>query len=185
MLASLASDQAIQEVIALYHEHFTTSSNAIDDVPVVELRSFSSSFDTSTEGNDLGTEYEATLSRKTLASSLGFVKHSLPILFNNVRHRDGLTRWTSPDAFSYTPGGSIPDEIINLDLHWHQLAGVHAILRACFTEEPLPGHCTGILVADEVGLGKTYQSAAVIACLADAVIKQKEKLVAAPLLRKI
>lgn len=183
MLRSLASDQAIQDAIALYHEYFGASSNAVDDVPVIQLRSLAGAFDESTEGADIGTEYEATKSRQVLANNLGFIEE-LPLLFNTTRHTAGLTRWTSFEAFQIEPGAPVPPEIRNLNLHWHQLAGIHSILRACFTSESRPTHCTGILVADEVGLGKTYQSAAVIACLADAVTKQKEKLPAAPLLRK-
>jgi TATA-binding protein-associated factor len=61
-----------------------------------------------------------------------------------------------------------------LALHWHQLAGVHAIMRMNFTKNPVSSdHRCGMLIADEVGLGKTFQAATTIAFLSDLVMCQK------------
>ncbi|KAF8951749.1 P-loop containing nucleoside triphosphate hydrolase protein, partial [Flammula alnicola] len=180
MLRSLASEQAVQDIILLYREFFDNPLNAADDVPLVDRQKpIQIPFGDSVDGADTGAEYEAKIPPKALATNLGFVDR-IPLLFNMHRRTDGLTPWSNPEAFQFQRDP--PAELENLELHWHQLAGVHAIIRACFTPEPLDEHCAGVLVADEVGLGKTYQSATVIAFLADAVIRQVEELTVAPLL---
>ena len=42
-----------------------------------------------------------------------------------------------------------------------------------FDEKPAPGKCLGVLIADEVGLGKTFQAATAIAFFLDVVIRQE------------
>lgn len=59
-----------------------------------------------------------------------------------------------------------------LYLHWHQLCGVHAVVRINFTETPAPNRCCGVLIADDVGLGKTFQAAATIAFLSELYMRQ-------------
>lgn len=180
MLMSLATEKAVQDVILLYHEHFDNPSNVADDVPILEpQQALENPFGAPVDSADMGVEYEAKMTPAQLGANLGFI-NGLPLLFNRLRRTDGLTTWTSPEVFRYK--GKAPAEIENLELHWHQLAGVHAIIRMCFGEKPSSGHCIGVLVADEVGLGKTYQSATVIAFLADSVLRQKEGLNVPPLL---
>lgn len=176
----LATDEDIDSVISLYHEYFDNPSNAIEDVPILETTPLEISIGNESNAADVGADYEANKSPEQLATNLGFVEN-LPLLFNKYRHSAGLSCWTNPNVFNSVDPANLPSDIKRLQLHWHQLAGVHAILRACFTEQPLPDHCTGMLVADEVGLGKTYQSASVIACLADAVIRQTLSVKMAPL----
>ncbi|PPR01683.1 hypothetical protein CVT26_013098, partial [Gymnopilus dilepis] len=68
-------------------------------------------------------------------------------------------------------------------LHWHQVAGVHSIIRNIFYPNPHPDNITGMLVADEVGLGKTCQAICVILFLVTAVLRQKKKFEPPPLLK--
>ncbi|KAF9470773.1 hypothetical protein BDN70DRAFT_939435 [Pholiota conissans] len=179
-LKALATDEDIETIIAVYHDFFDNSTHATDDVPLLDIQPTAISFDKAIDGADLGVEYEADKSRKKLAFNLGFVD-GLPLIFNTYRHSAGLTPWTVPDLFEFEDSSTLPPDVKKLELHWHQLAGVHAILRTLFTNEPDFDHCTGVLVTDEVGLGKTYQSATVIACLIDAVIRQREGLKTPPL----
>lgn len=119
-----------------------------------------------TDGADPGVEVEALMSPAVLARNLGFSPETmLPPVFNHYRHTGGLNSWDEPSAFN----DANPENLESLEpftLHWHQLAGVHALIRMTFTPEPAPGHCTGVLVADDVGLGKTFQAITVIAVLA-------------------
>ena len=181
MMTTLASEEAVQEIISVYHEHFQNASNALDDSPVIDINPvIQDPFGPAVEGADPGAEVEAKMSHAELAKSLGFVQ-GLPLLFNDIRHRDGLNMWNSPSAFLVDDMDRLPSEVSLLKLNWHQLAGVHAIIRACFTAEADRDHCTGMIVADEVGLGKTYQAATVIAFLSEATIRQK-KLKISPIL---
>ncbi|KJA14356.1 hypothetical protein HYPSUDRAFT_208778 [Hypholoma sublateritium FD-334 SS-4] len=160
MLETLSTEEEVQDIISLYHERFDTPANAPDDVPLIDCDPIiQNPFGPPVEGADPGVEVEAKMSPAELSKNLGFVK-GLPLLFNNIRHRDGLTMWTNPEAF---------------------LAGVHAIMRGCLTVEPNSDHCTGMLVADEVGLGKTYLAATAMAFLSEAAIQQ-DNLKIAPIL---
>jgi TATA-binding protein-associated factor len=105
--------------------------------------------------DELGMEGEARLSPRALAKALGFVD-KLPYQFNNTRHMTGLNPWDQPESFQ------APTQLNPLKLHWHQLAGVHSMARNIFTSEATQS-MRGILVADEVGLGKTALSVAFIA----------------------
>jgi len=48
-------------------------------------------------------------------------------------------------------------------LHYHQLAGVHAVIRKVFSNKPTEGPCPGILLADEVGLEKMAMAISLMA----------------------
>ncbi|KAF9470636.1 hypothetical protein BDN70DRAFT_901952, partial [Pholiota conissans] len=184
MLKSLSTEEDVQDIISLYREHFDNPAISPDDIPLIDRDPIVKiPFGPPVEGADPGTEVEAKMSSKKLAISLGFLRRTpIPLLFNDIRHLDGLNYWTNAEAFVMEDRNHLPKSIVKLRLHWHQLAGVHAIIRACFTEEPDRDHCTGVLVADEVGLGKTYQAATVIAFLAEAAIRQDD-LIVAPILQ--
>lgn len=158
-------------MIALYTDFFNCphSSDSVslnNQQPTLEL-----SLGESPDAAGLGIGVESTLSPSSLASNLGF-PNGLPLTFSSHRHQGGLTAWDNPDLFE-------PDELMKnqqmepISLHWHQLAGVHAIVRMLFTEKPAPGRCCGVLVADEVGLGKTFQAATAMAFFSDLVIRQE------------
>jgi hypothetical protein len=64
-------------------------------------------------------------------------------------------------------------DMIRIALYWHQLSGVHALLRMLFGPDPDPEHCLGALIMDEVGLGKTFLATTLIIFLTDLVMRQK------------
>jgi TATA-binding protein-associated factor len=51
-----------------------------------------------------------------------------------------------------------------------------------FTPETAPSHCTGVLLADEVGLGKTFQACTVIGFLGELAVRQLKKLTLPPII---
>jgi hypothetical protein len=171
MLQSLASEEDVADIINMYRECFNPlagDSSQLED----QVSSFSFKFGTRSDGADLGTEVESTMDPRRLSRNLGFV-NNIPILFNTHRHVDGVTPWDDPSAFQNldrkTGQAFVPNE-----LRWHQLAGVHAILRRLLSEKPSRAR-PGILVADEVGLGKTLQSLAAIAWLTECVGRQSHE----------
>lgn len=170
MIKSLATDDTVQAIMNMYREFFDNPETSGNDAPIIDYhRNVLGPLEQSANGGDTGVEYEAGMSPTQLAENLGFVQ-GIPFMFNNHRRVDGLNSWTSPTAFIENDE-NIPF-LVNLDLHWHQLVAVHAIIRKCFAETPSSDLCTGVLVSDEVGLGKTYQAATVIAVLADAAMRQ-------------
>lgn len=161
----LASEEDVSSVLALYQEHFSTE--ATDEMPLeVNQIRLDIPFVEPIQGADPGIEIEFLMSSKELSAGLGF-KEGLPFVFNKQRHADGYTPWDS----------SFEDEVQgikmqSIKLQWHQLAGVHAIIRLIFTEESSPSHCTGVLLADDVGLGKTFQACTVIGFLGELAVRQ-------------
>lgn len=123
---------------------------------------------------DLGVEAEASKTPEALALSLGFTLNHLPLLFKSHRHKSGLNSWDPMNDELFIPAAASHNaDMEPISLHWHQLAGVHAIVRNNFSDQPESILPCGALVADEVGLGKTFQAATVIAFLADVVMRQK------------
>ena len=180
MIKSLATDDGVQAIMNMYCEFFPNPEMSGNDSPIIEYhRNSLAPLEQLSNSGDIGVEYEAQMTPTQLAENLGFVE-GIPLLFNDLRRIDGLNPWKSPEAFTDTPE-NLPF-LMNLTLHWHQLVGVHAIIRKCFAEQPSPDLCTGVLVSDEVGLGKTYQAATVIAFLADAAMRQKANLAMPPIL---
>jgi hypothetical protein len=168
MLKTLASEGDVADIFDLYTDCFNPtprdSSELTAQVPTIDF-----DFGTGPGGVDPGIGVEATLSPESLSKSLGF-RDRIPILFNTHRHKGGATQWDDRNAFHNV--SSSPDFAPN-ELHWHQLAGVHAILRRLLTKQA-SSLVPGILVADEVGLGKTLQSLATIAWLTECVGRQKK-----------
>lgn len=167
-LSSLATQTDVTDIINLYHEFFSSNhdgeANSLVNEPQISI-----SFGTAEEGADPGVEVESTMSPESLARDLGFREKPLtPLLFNLYRHKGGLSPWSHPTAFNVNSGGDLEP----LTLFWHQLAGVHAIIRMNFRPSRNSSLCNGTLVADEVGLGKTFQAATVVVFLADLVQRQ-------------
>lgn len=177
-LSSLATDVDVTDVINLYHEFFTTNQEGEANT-LIDEGQLSITFGTAEKGADPGVEVESSMTRESLSSNLGF-RDELPLLFNSIRHKGGLSPWTHAAAFGKSSGDD-PD-LEPLSLFWHQLAGVHAIIRMNFHPAPDSSRCNGTLIADEVGLGKTFQAATVIVILADLVIRQTQKIPLPPLI---
>ena len=167
----MASEQDVLDIIHLYTDFLSPSSS--DSVPLQEQHAtIGFQFGERVDGTDPGVEYESTFPPDILANNLGFLNH-LPLMFNTYRHRGGWSAWDPATANLFEPTKAQANtDMEPLALHWHQLAGVHAIVRMNFTSTPAPDRCHGALIADEVGLGKTFQAATTIAFLSDLVMRQ-------------
>lgn len=176
-LSSLATDVDVTDVINLYHEFFTTNQEGEANSFVDEAQ-LSITFGTAEEGADPGVEVESSMSREILSLNLGF-RNELPLLFNTIRHKGGLSPWTHPATFE---NRSDDPDLEPLSLFWHQLAGAHAIIRMNFHPTQDSSRCNGTLIADEVGLGKTFQAITVIVILAELVIRQIKNMSPPPLI---
>ena len=169
MLGSLASEGDIADVVNMYTECFNPAGG--DPSRLEEQHSNTTfRFGEPVEGADPGVEIESRLSPLDLAQNLGFVL-GRPLLFNSHRHDVGLTPWDDPSGFQDWESLNTNPSFTAINLRWHQLAGVHAVLRRLFSKEPIH-EPLGVLIADEVGLGKTLQCTAVVACLTEFVGRQ-------------
>ncbi|KAJ3494060.1 hypothetical protein NLJ89_g10889 [Agrocybe chaxingu] len=180
-LVSLASQEDVADIIALYRDFFDAPDTGENDALENQHPTLKFSFSQHVEGADPGVEVESAMTPEQLCHNLGFV-NGLPLLFNTHRHTGGLTPWTAPEAFEAKKMEK-DSAFQPISLHWHQMAGVHAILRMVFSAAPSPGRCCGALIADEVGLGKTYQIAALIATLADLVLRESTTVTPPPIIQ--
>lgn len=180
-LSSLATETDVSDVIRFYHEFFIANQEGEANSLVNEAE-VSVSFGTGGVGFDPGVEFESSKNPELLALNLGF-KNQLPLLFNESRHKGGLSPWSNPEIFdTRSEGASDRPDLEPLRLFWHQLAGVHAIIRMNFHPTKSSLRCNGTLIADEVGLGKTFQAAAVVVFLADLFMRQQLKLPLPPII---
>lgn len=168
-LKSLASEQDVSDIFNLYNDFLSPS----DSIPLQEQHAtIGLQLGEPIDGTDPGVEYESSLPPDELARNLGFM-NGLPLLFNQYRHRGGANAWDSTSADLFEPSNAKKNKDMEpLVLHWHQLASVHAIVQMNFSNIPTPATCCGTLIADEVGLGKTFQAATTIAFLSDLVMRQ-------------
>lgn len=157
------------ELANIYDEYFSTEVDEDQEPPLTY--SSPSKQELNDCGGDFGMELEQEMTPASLALALGF-KTGRPTSFNALRHRS-LTPWDSPTPFPHKDVDPLPPLFSKSALHWHQLAGVHSIVRSVFSEAPNPSHTAGVLIGDEVGLGKTAQAIAFIAFLQQTIVAQK------------
>jgi SNF2 family DNA or RNA helicase len=171
-LQHLATEEDVSDVLNLYHEYFEQDLEEEEEQPISDDLPEKQKLNDC--GGDFGMEEEANMSPVSLAIALGY-RTGRPLSFNSVRDRSGLTPWDDRDSFADLDLDALPDNLTKLRLHWHQLAGNHSIVRSILSTEPDLSRVLGILIADEVGLGKTAQAIAVIAFFMQAVYLQQEK----------
>ncbi|KAJ3548525.1 hypothetical protein NMY22_g1227 [Coprinellus aureogranulatus] len=174
MLRSLASEEDVSELVYLYDSYFSFES--MDDGSSLAVSPhIALSFPEPVGGADPGVEVEAGMTIQQMMDNLGFVDN-LPFMFNSSRNIDGYHFWDKAEKSKKEEGS-----VERFTLHRHQISGVHAIIRNIFTSKASDSHSTGVLCADEVGLGKTIQSIAAVAVLMDVVTRQSKGLRLPPL----
>ncbi|TFK62822.1 hypothetical protein BDN72DRAFT_776663 [Pluteus cervinus] len=172
LIDSLTPGDDLAEMITQYNDYF--GSPPVDDSAPLDDQRPTLNVPFGGEGMDPGTEVEIRMTPQQLAHQLGFA-NQLPYFFNPYRHKLGLTAWENGvSGLIASPGAATDPQLVKLSLHWHQLAGIHSVLRMIFTPEPNPGGCCGALIADDVGLGKTFQATAIIALFTELIERQKK-----------
>jgi TATA-binding protein-associated factor len=179
---TLAKKEEVQDILALLEAHF-----APDEALPEICSTISIPFAEPVDGADLGVEVEAAIPYKELCGNLMLDDHGRLWLFNHHRHVDRVTPWTATGAqvfkaFDLRNEGAHLFKPIRM--HWHQLAGAHAILRKFFTKEQSVENVLGMLIADDVGLGKSFLAALVAAFLIELGMRQKKGSRNPPLIRK-
>ena len=143
---------------------------------------------------DHGVEEEVKMSLQELKKDLGVddkVNRHLWAMAEWATN-SGVTMWDEPDKFendgSPKPNALIDGEKITVtecDLRWVQYAGLHSLVRKSFTaRKGESGVQGGLLLADEVGIGKTAQALAFIAWLNLAIELRKSGKPLPPIIRE-
>jgi hypothetical protein len=170
--SDLATQKDFDDLVEIYYEYFAPGEE--DDTPPLDANQPLSFGLGEVAVGDLGMELEANLDPDTLARHLGFRKHRLPLQFMIHRHPLGHNAWENPDSFSS------PDSLMPIALHWHQLAGVHSIICNTFLAKPMVNSGSGMLICDEVGLGKTVLAISMVAFLSQSALIHELKPSALP-----
>ncbi|KAF5345577.1 hypothetical protein D9756_011032 [Leucocoprinus leucothites] len=173
-LMTLATQEDVSDLLNIYHDYFEANVEDDEEQPLANVVPIDQDF----EERDFGMEVEGTMSSEVLAQRLGF-RTGIPPQFNTHRHRSGISPWDNPKLFAQDP---IPEELSSLNLHWHQLAGCHSIVRCIFIEAKDALHTKGVLVSDQVGLGKTTQTITLITFLNQGIFLQSTNRPLPPIL---
>lgn len=110
-------------------------------------------------GEDLGVDGWREVDDKTLNYLLQF-PGGKPVLFNQFRSKGGICAWEEKMLKKFVKEN---DDMEPLSLLWHQRVGVAAIVDKIWLSHETEGDVPGILIADEVGVGKTALTMGTIA----------------------
>ncbi|KAJ3564613.1 hypothetical protein NP233_g8186 [Leucocoprinus birnbaumii] len=171
-VANLATKEDVSDLFSFYQEYFEGHLEDEDDILALENYALPATWEDN-QKCDFGMEIESGLTSEALGLRLGIGRECHIPLFNEHRHSSGITPWDDEKEFAVTE--PLPSHLTPLSLHWHQLAGIHSILRSLFSDQPDENRPTGVLVADAVGLGKTCQSIGTIAMLNAIIFCQEGK----------
>ncbi|KAF9441652.1 hypothetical protein P691DRAFT_683240 [Macrolepiota fuliginosa MF-IS2] len=177
-LKDLATEEDVTDLLSVYHEYFEAHVEDEDEPPITDELPEKKELNNS--GGDFGMEAEQKLSFSSLSCKLGF-RNGLPAQFNLFRHRSGISPWDDEKAFKFA--GPVPVELLPIRFYWHQLAAIHSITRSVFTEEKDGNHTMGVLIGDEVGLGKTAQAIGMLAFMNQLIFLQRRELQLPPIIR--
>jgi len=171
-LENFATIEDVTSLHQTYDEYFDGGLDDEVEAPIPEVVDFGSTM--KAIDCDFGMEMEASMSWEMLDQRLGLRKGVFPS-FNSHRHRSGISPWDDEKPFMLSADDSIPSHLSILKLHWHQVAGIHSILRSIFSTDQSHPQVSSILVGDEVGLGKTAQTIGLIAYLNYVIYLQEHK----------
>jgi hypothetical protein len=148
----------------LYVQLFQVEVGAAD-APLVDLDDEDpSGRDDWNDSPDLGVEKFNHLDDAQLNTLLQF-PGGRPTLFAEFRSQTGLSAWDNDMSKAFIKEN---DDMRPLSLLWHQRVGIAAVIDKIWLPEQAPGEVPGILVADEVGVGKTALTMGTIAFVIDA-----------------
>jgi hypothetical protein len=179
LLADIASAEEIQELIMLYAHVFGEREDYPVEVPELEVINSNDQIQPELLEmlGDLGTEEESKKNADELAQQLGFPDHR-PVSFNTEKFKYlTLDLWEKEHK-------ELKDDRELLKLEWVQLAGISAMVRKTFSSEKRATKAPGILLADEVGIGKTAQIMGFIAFLLELRIADEQAKPRPPILCK-
>jgi TATA-binding protein-associated factor len=159
--ADLANKEAVQQIVNMYLDFFHREDGELnlDEGSIVELWN-----EACNDSGDMGVERMQTKTEEELCNLLSF-HNGRPINWNSFRSvTNSATAWEELDEVARAKFETGGDDMQELSLLWHQLVGVASLaVKAWGTDTR---HAPfGILLADEVGVGKTAQVMAFIALL--------------------
>lgn len=164
---SLAAAGDIEEIWALYVQLFEISDSQVEGLLLdLEEESGRREWDGC---EDLGVGSFAMMGDDKLNGLLNFAS-GRPTLFARFRSRSGKCAWDDSLAAEFREDD---DDMQELALLWHQRVGVAALVETIWLEVEGSEGVPGVLIADEVGVGKTALTMGAIAFMIDAFWQQE------------
>lgn len=179
-LQKLARQEDVTDLMGLIDSHFEAASSIDSISPQLKIK-----FGEPSEGIDPGTEVESSMDYETLRKHLLLDENGLLRLCNHYRYSGLDDPWSKKAQTALTDfvsSSKNPQLFTSLRLHWHQIAGLHAMVRKFFTSQPDPANVTGSLIADGVGAGKTMMSGATVGFLIELGHRQSKSLPLPPII---
>ncbi|KAF8965660.1 hypothetical protein BDZ97DRAFT_771059 [Flammula alnicola] len=165
--ARIATETIDPKDLARVFEELTDFYKEPPNVSMTELMEGEDLFEFFSPDGDIGVTGWKDKSAEELSNLLGF-DDGRPPLFAKYRALDAtVNSWNSPRLVDWNGVGG--DGVRPLSLQWHQLCGIASMADKTFTasDPKSEGYSpsTNILLADDVGLGKTGQIMGMIAFL--------------------
>jgi hypothetical protein len=161
---SLAAAGDADEIWALYHQLFTIQTVPTEPLPAIIESESQSGHDAWHASDDLGVEYFCNLDDATLNHLLQFPQ-GRPALFSEYRSKSGICAWDDAKSNDFT---STNADMQRLSLMWHQRVGIASVANKIWFSKSTTAGVPGILIADDVGVGKTALTMGTLAFIMDA-----------------
>ncbi|KAG2029690.1 hypothetical protein BDR03DRAFT_1018074, partial [Suillus americanus] len=162
--ASLVAAGDVEEIWALYVQLFETEPGELDAPELQEDNEVSGRDAWNDTSDDLGVDGWREMDNDKLNHLLQF-PGGKPALFTEFRSKMGLCAWDEGSSSKFVKDN---EDMEPLTLLWHQRVGVAAIVDKIWSASKTEAEVPGILVADEVGVGKTALTMGFIAFVIDA-----------------
>ncbi|KAG2355244.1 hypothetical protein BDR07DRAFT_1493393 [Suillus spraguei] len=162
--ASLIAAGDVEEIWALYVQLFETEPGQLEPVQDEEDLENSGKAAWLEQSEDLGVDGWREMDNDKLNHLLQF-PGGKPALFAEFRSKRGLCTWDEASTSKFVEEN---DDMEPLSLLWHQCVGVATIMDKIWSATKSDDEVPGILIADEVGVGKTALTMGLIAFVIDA-----------------
>jgi hypothetical protein len=121
---------------------------------------------------DIGVVAYKNTSLQELQTLLAF-QDGRPVQFSKFRASDDrYDAWEDEKERLWEKGG---EGMVEIRAQWHQLTGVCSIVDKIFLDAAMPPKTSHLLIADDVGLGKTVEIMMVLAFLMQAYVCEQEE----------
>jgi len=159
-LRELASEEDINAMWTIYEETFLSNTQIDDNLLATQNEETEHLPMNAAFEDDMGIPDDVkVLSLQDLHGLLACNAEGVFPGFNSHRALDGHDPWEGTDS------SEVGSESTPLRLRWHQLVGVMVLLRHLTSTQKPISPAQGILIADEVGLGKSAQYMAFLSIL--------------------
>jgi hypothetical protein len=183
-------DEHLEHAYQMYLQEFSQGPEEEEFLSARALVQHFSSRPVNLASHDLGVDVESQLSLAQLMASLGLQDKTVLPFMNRIMNKLPWATWTAGLTVSQvytqlTKGNKADLAGTPLESNWvparlrpHQVAGIHAVLN--LMTKPAP---RGVLIADDVGIGKTCQAAGVLAMMIHSTEQKEQTGLKLPALR--